>query len=131
MRRPIVLSDAGNAPKHAKRPDRPRRLDRAHILRVPAKLVQNLRDGCLAVVVIAADEHGRPSAGEHGIDHLPAAYRIERLDEMSGRVSLLQLLHQRLVLGREEWQDSIDWRAAPARVAGGGPPLSPQPVSGA
>src|SRR5271157_2530570 len=81
MRRPVALRDSGDAPEHAERLDRPRRFDRAHILRVPAELVEDLGHDPLGLGIVAADEHGRTAAGEMRIDHLRIADRVERLDE--------------------------------------------------
>jgi hypothetical protein len=47
-----------------KRLDRSRRVDSAHILRVPNELAENFRDGLLGVLVVAAVEYGRPSTSE-------------------------------------------------------------------
>src|SRR5208282_4458354 len=76
VRRPVAFTDAGDAPQHAQRFDRARRLDRAHVLGVPAELITDFGDGLFRVCVGAADEHRRPSAGEMRIDHLRIADRI-------------------------------------------------------
>src|SRR5271166_3090433 len=64
VRRPVAPADARNAPQHAERLDGARRLDRAHVLRIPAELVEDLADDSLGLGVIATDEHGGSSISE-------------------------------------------------------------------
>jgi len=60
VRRPVAFAHSRNAPEHAERLDRARRLDRAHVLRIPAELIADRSHGLFPARVGAADEHRRP-----------------------------------------------------------------------
>jgi hypothetical protein len=55
VQRPVALANARDAPEHAERLDRARRFDCAHVLGIPAELIEKLRHDPLGVGVIAAD----------------------------------------------------------------------------
>src|SRR5580765_3975352 len=67
--RPLVSKEAGDAPQHAERLNRPRRLGASHILALPAELIQDAPDLSLGGFIAAADEHGRLRAAEIRVHH--------------------------------------------------------------
>src|SRR5437667_12611039 len=94
---PVLTQEARDAPEHAQWLDRTGCLDRAHIGRLPAELIENAAHGFLRRQVIAADEHGGLAALEPGIDHAGVAYGVERFDEAHAFEFTLKPLHQRFI----------------------------------
>ena len=82
VRRPVAAADAGNAPQHAQRLDGARGFDGAHVLGVPAKLIEQRRRHFSWRPASAPQMNivGRPPAN-CGLTICAGADAVERLDE--------------------------------------------------
>jgi hypothetical protein len=104
----MILAESRDAPELAERLDRPGCHCRPHVRRVPAELLQNIRDRGLGLRIVPSEEHRRPSSGKRRIDHAGAADAVERLHQASLGEGSLQLLEQRAVRSGEDLDDPID-----------------------
>src|SRR5262249_25269933 len=65
----LIAGEDRNAPEHAQRLYRARRLDLAHIGRLPTELIEDFSHCLFCRVVITANEHRRLAPFEARVDH--------------------------------------------------------------
>ena len=92
---PFIVKKSGDAPELGQWLDRPGRLGRPHVGRLPAELLEQARNRGLGIWVVATDEHRRGAALELGMHpwSKPGSSRNERARGVAEHAVVLHLIH--------------------------------------